>query len=176
MDRFWKALNNRCSRLFISACLAALLLTACQNPAQLAATLPQSLVTSPPALPPTSAPLPAGLTSIKLGQPFTLAPAQEALLPDADLHLRFEHVLEDSRCPRLVACVWSGQVRVEIMVWSGSDKPVLLEFSPETRPPVTTNIHFLKGLTIQLMAVDPYPDSPDTPIPPENYRLTLVIQ
>jgi hypothetical protein len=176
MDRFWKATKKRQSGLIISVCLVILLVSACQHPALLASVIPPTQAPLPSAVPPTLTPLPVDPPSLVLGQPFTLELGQERVLPEADLHLRFDYLLEDSRCPRQVLCVWSGQVRVAIKVWSGAAIPALLEFSTVTRPPVTTNVHFVKGLTIQLMAVEPYPDSPATPIPEEDYRLTLVVK
>lgn len=73
-----------------------------------------------------------------------------------ELSVRPLALLEDSRCPASVRCVWAGQVRIhaEIMSRSGrevremtSDKPVtiaggtltLVEVEPPKVAPVTTN-------------------------------------
>ncbi|MDH3651284.1 MAG: hypothetical protein OEQ53_16475, partial [Saprospiraceae bacterium] len=49
---------------------------------------------------------------IVLGQDFTLNFQEEGMLKDAAIKVSFESVLEDSRCPSDVQCVWAGQVKV----------------------------------------------------------------
>lgn len=182
MDQFWKAINTRSSRLFSCACLVVLLVAACQKSAPLTPaltplppTLPPTLTHLPPTLRPTLTQLPGGPASIVLGRPFTLGLGQEFVLSEAGLHLRFERVLEDSRCPTLVLCVWVGQAIVEVSVWSDASAPEPLEFSTFSTPPTSTNSHDVKGFTIFLQGVEPYPESPDKPIPEKDYRLILVV-
>ena len=46
---------------------------------------------------------------INLNQVFALKGGQEATINGEDLRLRFDEVLEDSRCPKSVECFWTGQ-------------------------------------------------------------------
>lgn len=50
--------------------------------------------------------------SIVLGQPFTLKYGETAQLADDPLRITFDKVVEDSRCPVKVQCVWAGRVVV----------------------------------------------------------------
>jgi hypothetical protein len=171
-------------QIFTIFCLAALAVSACQNPVPQAPTLQPSAQVSNPMTTPavihatsaaTSTAVPANASVIQLGHPFTLAVGEHAVLPEGDLHLRFEHMLEDSRCPRSVLCIWSGQARAAISIWSEETAPQTLEFSTFSKPPVTTDSHSIDRLIITLKRVDPYPQSPDVPIPEMDYRLTLVV-
>ena len=49
-----------------------------------------------------------------LGEPFKLVLHQAAVFASEGLELRFEEVLEDSRCPPGMVCVWAGRVRVRV--------------------------------------------------------------
>jgi hypothetical protein len=49
---------------------------------------------------------------IRLGQPFTLKFGETAQLADDPLAITFNSVVEDSRCPVKVQCVWAGRVIV----------------------------------------------------------------
>ncbi len=38
--------------------------------------------------------------------------------------ITFESVMEDSRCPKDVTCVWEGEARIRVIIESGSDRMV----------------------------------------------------
>jgi hypothetical protein len=68
----------------------------------------------------------------------------------------FVRVVEDSRCPKGVQCVWEGDATVELRV------------SPEQGEPETVQLHLnattatnvvVRGLRIVLERLDPYPES-----------------
>jgi hypothetical protein len=124
---------------------------------------------------PTSPVATPAVVQVSLDSPFELAVGQEIALADTGLHLRFESVLEDSRCPRQVACVWSGQARLAVTIWGGDAAPETKEFSTFSKPPNTSDTHTVQGLSIKLINVDPYPDAPDQPIPAGAYRITLLV-
>ncbi len=112
---------------------------------------------------------------VSVDRPFELTVGQEVAVADADLHLRFEHMLEDSRCPRQVTCFWAGQARLDVTIWGESTTPETKEFSTFSRPPKTTDTHTIQGFSIKLLTVEPYPDKPDQPIPADSYRATLLV-
>jgi hypothetical protein len=49
-----------------------------------------------------------------LGQEFELAPNQRATFEPHGLSVEFVRVVEDSRCPTDVTCVWAGEVKVQL--------------------------------------------------------------
>ena len=49
--------------------------------------------------------------TVGLDQDFVLSGGQDASIGGEDLRVRFTDVLEDSRCPALVQCFWTGQAR-----------------------------------------------------------------
>ena len=53
----------------------------------------------------------------RLNEAFALGGGQQASITGEDLSLRFTDVLEDSRCPTRVDCVWlTGQARIAVLV------------------------------------------------------------
>ncbi|MBE7471065.1 MAG: hypothetical protein DPW09_05235 [Anaerolineae bacterium] len=108
-----------------------------------------------------------------LNQPFSLALNQTVRLKEAGFTLTFLEVLEDSRCPKLVNCFWSGQAR--IAVWVQGEQAEAEQFELNTNPALKQDVVSYAGYTIRLIGIDPYPEDPDQPIPPEAYRATLLV-
>jgi hypothetical protein len=156
---------------FSTVAFVAVLTVACQA-ADRRATV---AVITPPT--PSSTALPGSSDGFRavLNQPFELAVGQEAFLAEANLHIRFEHILDDSRCPARVVCVWSGQARLEVSFWKTGLPPETKKFSTFSNPPENSDTHTYQGFSIKLVNVDPYPITPDQPIPPNDYHITLLI-
>ncbi|MEO3758504.1 hypothetical protein ABGB19_09510 [Mycobacterium sp. B14F4] len=110
-----------------------------------------------------------------LGQPFTLAGGQQATIIGAPLRLRFTQVLEDSRCPTEVECVWTGQARVAVEVERGQGRPTTVEFNTNPAPGQNRQAVRSDGYLIALQALDPYPRTPDDVATLEDYRATLLV-
>ena len=51
-----------------------------------------------------------GENTVSLGQEFILHVGETAEIEGEELQIKFLEVLEDSRCPRGVTCVWEGRV------------------------------------------------------------------
>jgi hypothetical protein len=66
--------------------------------------------------------VPEAAPEVHLNQPFILALGQTARLEEADLSLTFSDLLEDSRCPSQVTCVWAGQAIIRVRVQQGGAK------------------------------------------------------
>jgi hypothetical protein len=101
-----------------------------------------------------------------LGTAFTLAPLEFAVFPEQGLEVRFLGIVEDSRCPSDVTCVWAGEVKVHLAV---SDRE-------------KTELELLEGQGITfgahrytVLEVRPQPQS-ERKIPPEAYRVTLRVE
>ncbi|MCL4870576.1 MAG: hypothetical protein KJ063_16560 [Anaerolineae bacterium] len=113
--------------------------------------------------------------TLNLNEPFALSAGKSVVVAGTELRLTFTKVVEDSRCPTEVTCVWAGQAVIEIMVQMGESAPQSITFSTN---PISTELHDtieLSGYTIHLQSLDPYPQSSDTPIPFEDYQAILVV-
>lgn len=108
-------------------------------------------------------------------EPFALAGGQQALISGEKLRLRFADVLEDSRCPTRVECVWTGQARISVAVQPEGAVPTNVEFNTNPAPGQTVNQATVGEYRIELKSLDPYPQTPDAPINFEAYRATLVV-
>jgi hypothetical protein len=100
---------------------------------------------------------------------FELKVGEEAVVNPEGLTVRFDSVLEDSRCPKGVDCIWAGRARVGIMLKQGENASGPIELSTDnTRKPV-----FL-GYRITLIRLTPYPTA-DSPIDKRDYVVTLEV-
>jgi tetratricopeptide (TPR) repeat protein len=118
--------------------------------------------------PPTGEPV-----EVQLDQPFILSLGQSGRLAEANLTLTFQEVLEDSRCPALVDCFWSGQAIVAVAVQQEGSAPGV--FALNNNPALKQESAAYQGHIIRFTGLDPYPQYPDEPIPPEAYQVTLVV-
>lgn len=110
-----------------------------------------------------------------LQQPFVLGGGEQADLLGGGLTVRFAEVLEDSRCPAQVECFWTGQARITIVAQPGGLAPSRVEFNTNPAPRMTVTSARAGDYEITLQALDPYPQSPQQPIPFGDYRATLVV-
>lgn len=100
-----------------------------------------------------------------------LAPGESVRIEGRDVTVRFASVLEDSRCPTEVTCVWAGRARVAVEVTR--DGQPARSFELEVGAPSATVE--AEGLRLTAEALDPAPrDSQTTPT--EAYRLRLRVE
>ena len=57
-----------------------------------------------------------GGATAALAAPTQLAPGQSVQLEDARFEVQFNGIAADSRCPSDVACVWAGEVLVQLAI------------------------------------------------------------
>lgn len=88
-----------------------------------------------------------------------------------ELTLEFSRVLEESRCPASVTCVWQGNARILVTAHQGSNVS-LLELN--THPAFPTSVVF-GNYFITLRDLQPYPATPTTMPLPEGYTATLFV-
>lgn len=104
---------------------------------------------------------------VPLGRDFALAPGQSARIAVFDRTVAFEAVLEDSRCPSGVVCVWAGNARVRLhLTRAGQDTTVLLNTGLEPRAVR------IGQMRLELREVTPAPHAGDT-TRTGSYRITL---
>lgn len=109
-----------------------------------------------------------------LEQTFSLSGGHEAVIRGEQLRLRFTDVLEDSRCPSRVLCVWTGQARIAVLVEQAGREPSTAEFN--TNPGLNAQSAQAGSYTIALTALDPYPQTPEQSIDLADYRATLSVR
>jgi len=78
-----------------------------------------------------------------LGEEFELAVHQTAQIRAENISVTFQQVLEDSRCPIDVTCIWAGIAEVSLRVAvSGSERELSLSTSPPENSAVFENYKF----------------------------------
>lgn len=107
---------------------------------------------------------------IRLGQEFELKINQEAMVEGEGLAVAFESVLEDSRCPEGVDCIWSGNAKIKVR--SGKQKQTLatIELNTNVGPKISSYLNY----EISLVALKPRPKA-DKPVQPNEYKATLIV-
>lgn len=94
---------------------------------------------------------------------------ESVIINDHGITLKFVDVLDDSRCPSDVVCVWEGTVSLMINIqYSNQD---LGNFILNL-----TNLHkaSFMGYYVKFKALEPYPISTET-IPKTSYYATFII-
>ena len=113
----------------------------------------------------------AGSVKVFIDKEFSLGIGQTASIEGEKLVIKFKAVLEDSRCPVNVVCVWAGNGKVEFEVFDidGQNKTVIL--NTEEEPKSVT----LKGHTLKLISLNP-PRVDDVSISPGDYTVKLLVE
>ena len=154
--------------------VTGLWLVACNTP-EPTPSPPSPTATTTPVPNPATIPPPEvdGMIAIQLGQPFTISIDQPAQLSEKGLSLTFQKILEDSRCPSHVQCVWSGQARISIRISQTDQAPATLEM--DTNPSLKQDVVTYEDFQIHLLALKPYPEDVGQHIPAEAYEAAFVI-
>lgn len=103
-------------------------------------------------------------------QQIVLAPKESARIDGTSLSITLEEVVDDSRCPTDVTCVWAGDVAVHIRVDDGKAPAHVATLRLNTGEKET--VHGDRRIT--LTAVNPYPES-TRKIDPASYRATFSV-
>lgn len=109
--------------------------------------------------------------SVNLNEEFYLSPGQKAEINSSGLEITFNRVLEDSRCPKGVECVWEGNGRIEISVSEPGFGIEIKELNTTLGPRQTEAGKF----KIRLAELKPYPEK-DKEISFESYRIGLIVE
>lgn len=111
-----------------------------------------------------------------LDQEFVLHGGQEVTIRSVDLRLRFTDVLEDSRCPTEVECVWTGQARIAVDAVQGHGVPTPVEFNTNPAPGQGKLSNEIGDYSVELKSFDPYPKTPDDSPALADYSATLLVR
>ncbi|HSR53973.1 MAG TPA: hypothetical protein VLV83_24355 [Acidobacteriota bacterium] len=109
----------------------------------------------------------------ELGKEFQLPIHRVVAIVDEDLSLTFEEVLEDSRCPEGVDCVWAGQAVIRLMAEEGGEARSL-QLKLRAGSPETAGTR-VGAYLLQFIQLAPYPQA-DQKIPPTDYLATLLVK
>lgn len=96
------------------------------------------------------------IVNINLNTEFQLKINQVAFLKSENIKIKFLNILEDSRCPSGVQCVWQGQARVQINIEKDNNNLgdfILTSLAGKEN----ISIKDFDGYTIQLLEVMPHP-------------------
>jgi uncharacterized lipoprotein NlpE involved in copper resistance len=111
-----------------------------------------------------------------MNEPFALAGGQDAVIAGETLRLHFDEVLEDSRCPTQVECFWTGQARIAILAQDSGGAPKTVAFNTNPAPGQNVQKAQVGDYVIELMPLEPYPQTPEDAIRLEQYRATLEVR
>jgi hypothetical protein len=107
---------------------------------------------------------------IRLGQEFELKINQEATIEGEGLAVTFESVLEDSRCPDGVDCIWSGNAKIRIRSSKQKQTPATIELNTDAGPKSSSYLNY----EIRLVGLKPSP-KPNEAVKPHEYKAALII-
>ena len=105
-----------------------------------------------------------------LGQEFSLRAGRKISLTDTKLKIRFVSVIEDSRCPQGVNCVWQGNAKARFELSGIKSRPFTVRLNTGMEP---KEIEY-SGYTVRLVGITPQPKSGER-INPRDYEATLVV-
>ena len=111
---------------------------------------------------------PAATVEARQGETFRLRPGESARLVGTGVIVGFRAIVEDSRCPGDVVCVWQGNASARFTATLAAGTAVTFDLNTTLDPKATE----VGGRTITLVAVEPYPVSTG-PIDPARYVVTL---
>jgi hypothetical protein len=99
---------------------------------------------------------------------FNIAFDQEASIKDENLILKFAEVVEDSRCPDDVQCIWEGRLVITI---NANNQPLELSIGGQSEPIVTMEGHRITIVEV----VEPTPKS-GVDAKDSDYIVTLKVE
>jgi hypothetical protein len=90
---------------------------------------------------------------VKLGDEFSLTATQKALVKSETFEIKFLSVVEDSRCPPDVDCIWAGNAKVKVLLKKGNRTSREFELNTNLEP---KTIEF-EGLEIEFLSLSDNP-------------------
>jgi hypothetical protein len=106
-----------------------------------------------------------------LGQKFSLSIGQSAEIMGENLNIKFGEVIEDSRCPRGVTCIWAGKVTSVLDINHAGSLNRMTLTEPGLTDECSQDNYAGYLLTFHLC---PYPNA-GKKIPMDEYRLNLTV-
>jgi len=107
---------------------------------------------------------------VSLGEEFSIRPGKKVSIRDTKLSIRFVSVIEDSRCPNGVQCVWQGNAKARFELTGLKKKPSTVHLNTGVAPKEAE----WSGYTVKLVKLTPEPKSGEK-INARTYGATLVV-
>ena len=107
----------------------------------------------------------------KLNEAFQVAVGEAALIDPEGIEVRLVGVVEDSRCPADVVCVWAGRARIAVAVKGLEEDYGVVELALEDRQSESASTSIGRH-TVSFKALDPYPG---TVTGEPEYSATLIV-
>jgi hypothetical protein len=108
--------------------------------------------------------------TVVLGQSFRLARGKTAEVQGRGVRVRFEEVLDDSRCPARVQCVWAGDASIVLRL-AQAGRETSVDTLRLTREPHAVTY---RGYIVRLEGLEPARQQ-DAPPRPEAYVASLMV-
>ncbi len=100
---------------------------------------------------------------IKIGEAFTSLTGEK---------LSFEAIIEDSRCPEDVVCIWGGMMTIQMKVKVGNDEETFTLTSDPQKPRLSKDV---LGYEVTLIDLLPYPNTTKN-IDPSNHYAKVIFK
>lgn len=111
------------------------------------------------------------IISADVDEEFFIEPGHRAEIRESGLEITFNKVVEDSRCPKGVECVWAGNGKVEVTIHFPGSEDRVQELNTNLDPKeIEAGVY-----RIQLLELQPYPVE-NQEILSEQYRIKLVVK
>jgi hypothetical protein len=104
--------------------------------------------------------------------PFYLQVGQSATLAEDDMTVTWTQLVDDSRCPTRVTCVWNGEAVLAFTV-TASDGDTT-QFNLSTNPGAGKTSYRLGAYSLELIDVTPHPEHPNVPLYADEYAARLL--
>lgn len=110
-------------------------------------------------------------SQVSIDTDISLAVGQAVAIESENLVIKFNKVIEDSRCPVNAVCVWAGNGKVELEIQDigGTPKTMILNTQIEAK------VAALKSRKLRLVALNP-PRTQGVSISPGGYSITLRVE
>lgn len=94
----------------------------------------------------------------------TIGLEKQVKIPNSNVSLQFKEVMEDSRCPVNVTCVWEGVATVNMAGISGTQKTNFQVGTRDFLPKNVTNSFTFSGYKFTLTELKPQPGAKEEPV------------
>ena len=115
----------------------------------------------------------SNVTTGALDQPLTVKMFQTFEFPKAELRVTMNGLLEESRCPKSVNCFQAGRAVLAFLL-ERNERIGMFELS--TSPPDGSTRAYFQGYAVELLSVQPYPETPNDNTPAAKYLATIVVR
>jgi hypothetical protein len=105
-----------------------------------------------------------------LDQEFEVRLGQQVSIEHEGLRVAFSSLIEDSRCPQGVTCVWAGNAKVLLRLGKAGKRAALMRLNTGLDPKHDS----YRGYDVKLIGLTPYPKK-DVRIKKRDYVATLVV-